>query len=220
MWTSDQHNICYKGRRRHICYWKEWWRPHASGKCQWYFSCHYIVFAFCVWSFWKPRLHNNSGFSYSARTHHLVMLMALQHYYPCSLGHLFNDLHRLSSLGSIQNHLCPHRYPFTSGWREAIIVKRLAQGHKCHVRDSMTQLLEHEPNALNHWPRHAARLQVTACLQSSIWRMGGVRFIYVYLGPAVRQKATFQMKLAQLGFVFGVLHRVWKYLRDNYMYKR
>ena len=30
------------------------------------------------------------------------------------------------------NQLCPHRYPFTPGWREAIMVKCLAQGHKNH----------------------------------------------------------------------------------------
>ena len=27
------------------------------------------------------------------------------------------------------NQLCPHRYPFNPGWREAIMVKCLAQGH-------------------------------------------------------------------------------------------
>ena len=32
------------------------------------------------------------------------------------------------------NQLCPHRYPLTPGWREAIIVKCLAQGHKHHGR--------------------------------------------------------------------------------------
>ena len=28
------------------------------------------------------------------------------------------------------NQLCPHRYPFTPGWREAIMFKCLVQGHK------------------------------------------------------------------------------------------
>ena len=32
------------------------------------------------------------------------------------------------------NQLCPHRYPFYPGWREAIMVKCLAQGHKHHGR--------------------------------------------------------------------------------------
>ena len=32
------------------------------------------------------------------------------------------------------NQLCPHRYPFTPEWREAIMVKCLAQGHKHHGR--------------------------------------------------------------------------------------
>ena len=32
------------------------------------------------------------------------------------------------------NQLCPHRYPFPPGWREAIMVKCLAQGHKHHGR--------------------------------------------------------------------------------------
>ena len=35
-------------------------------------------------------------------------------------------------------HLYPHRYPFTPGWREANVVKHLAQGrkHRSHRRDS------------------------------------------------------------------------------------
>ena len=42
----------------------------------------------------------------------------------------------LQCIGLIKhnNQLCPHRYPFTPGWREAIMVKRLAQGHKHHGR--------------------------------------------------------------------------------------
>ena len=32
--------------------------------------------------------------------------------------------------------LCCHRYPITPRWREAIIVKCLAQAHKCQDRDS------------------------------------------------------------------------------------
>ena len=41
-----------------------------------------------------------------------------------------------SQLGSTQLNCCHcgarHRYPFTPGWREAIMVKCLAQGHKHH----------------------------------------------------------------------------------------
>ena len=42
----------------------------------------------------------------------------------------------LAHIGLIKhnNQLCPHRYPSTPGWREAIMVKCLAQGHKHHGR--------------------------------------------------------------------------------------
>ena len=43
---------------------------------------------------------------------------------------------------------------YTPGWREAIIVKYLAQGHKCHDRDSNPHSGEDAPelefDALNH----------------------------------------------------------------------
>ena len=46
------------------------------------------------------------------------------------------------------------RYPFTPGWREAITVKRLAQGYKHHNRSQDLNILttwpsEHESNTLN-----------------------------------------------------------------------
>ena len=46
----------------------------------------------------------------------------------------------LQRIGLIKhnNQLCPRRYPFTPGWREAIMVKCLAQGH-----------MHHKSNALN-----------------------------------------------------------------------
>ena len=58
-----------------------------------------------------------------------------------------------------KNQLCPHRYPFTPGWREAIIVKCLAQGHKCHDRDSNPHSAEQNQQSLNSvllsaLPRH------------------------------------------------------------------
>ena len=78
-----------------------------------------------------------------ARTSHLS--------HEC-LRHLIHSFNHLSYLGSIQHvlQICAtrqnqsqepslpsHRYPFTPGcWREAIIVKCLAQGHNCHDRDS------------------------------------------------------------------------------------
>ena len=43
-----------------------------------------------------------------------------------------------------KNHLCSHRYPFTPGWREAILVKHLAQGHKCHDQDSNPHTVDSE----------------------------------------------------------------------------
>ena len=48
-----------------------------------------------------------------------------------------------------KNKLCPHRYPFTPGWREAITVKCLAQGHKCHDRDSNPHSAEQNLQSLN-----------------------------------------------------------------------
>ena len=69
--------------------------------------------------------------SYSAQVCHAVTLMALQHYYPWSLG-LKSFLKpsqlpgeytvcapNICKLINHKNQLCPHRYPFTPGWREA-----------------------------------------------------------------------------------------------------
>ena len=58
---------------------------------------------------------------------------------------------------NLKNHLCPHRYPSTPGWREAIMVKCLAQGHKCHDRDSNPYYTEQNHNSvssvlLSAWP--------------------------------------------------------------------
>ena len=72
------------------------------------------------------------------------MIIALQTLLP--LGHVF-DSYKPSQLPvcsppssfNPKNHLCPHRYPFTAGWREAIIVKCLAQGHMCHDLGSNPQ---------------------------------------------------------------------------------
>ena len=86
--------------------------------------------------------------------------MGLQHYYPWSLGLKSSQLPgeytacatkyvAQSRLINHKNQLCPHRYPFTPGWREAIIVKCLAQGHKCHDRDSNPHSTEQNPQSLN-----------------------------------------------------------------------
>ena len=54
-----------------------------------------------------------------------------------SLGEYTAQLLPFRRIGLIKhnNQLCPHRYPFSPGWREAIMVKCLAQGHKHHGRD-------------------------------------------------------------------------------------
>ena len=61
-----------------------------------------------------------------------------------------------SRLINHKNQLCPHRYPFTPGWREAIIVMCLAQGHKCHDRDSNPHSAEQNHKSLN-WVLFSAR---------------------------------------------------------------
>ena len=80
--------------------------------------------------------NNSSGFLYSAQVRHAVTLMVLQHYYPWSLGlKSFLKPSQLpgeytacaakyvaTKLINHNTHLCPHRYPLTPGWREAIIV--------------------------------------------------------------------------------------------------
>ncbi len=58
-----------------------------------------------------------------------------------------------------KSHLCPHRCPFTPGWREAIIAQCLAQGHKCHDWDSNPQ-----PDDI----AASARVRCTALWKSSI----------------------------------------------------
>ena len=65
----------------------------------------------------------------------------------------------LLSYISHRNHLCPHWYPFNPGWREAIIVKCLAQGHKFHNQDSNPHSAEQKHQNLNPvllctWPLH------------------------------------------------------------------
>ena len=54
--------------------------------------------------------------------------------HPSSLGVYSSIAAILAHIGLIKhnNQLCPHRYPLTPGWREAIMVKCLAQGHKHH----------------------------------------------------------------------------------------
>ena len=83
----------------------------------------------------------------------------------------FHSLNHLSSLCSIQpvppnmqrtklNHGGRYRtttrtisalteHPLTPGWREAIIVKCLAQGHKCHNQDSNPHSAEQNQQSLN-----------------------------------------------------------------------
>ena len=50
-----------------------------------------------------------------------------------SLGSIYSSIAAISAhIGLIKhnNQLCPHRYPFSPGWREAIMVKCLAQGQQ------------------------------------------------------------------------------------------
>ena len=67
------------------------------------------------------------------------------------------------------NQLCTHRYPFTSGWREAIRVKCLAQEHKnistavavgIRTHILITQPSEHKYDALNRSAVALCKFQV------------------------------------------------------------
>ena len=63
---------------------------------------------------------------------HLLIFSSMDN--PFSIHH--RNLQKLAIIGRIRhnNQLRPHRHPFTPGWREAIVVKCLAQGHKHHGR--------------------------------------------------------------------------------------
>ena len=86
---------------------------------------------------------------YSTCIHQLLVLKAHYIITPAHQAHKsFLKPSRLpggvhSSIAAITVHIglikhnnqhCPHRYPFTPGWREAIMVKCLAQAHKHHGR--------------------------------------------------------------------------------------
>ena len=86
---------------------------------------------------------NNEGIFYSAltlasRSHHVTLLPPAHQAHKSFLkpsrlpGDYTAQLLPFRRIGLIKhnNQLCPHRYPFTPGWREAIMVKCLVQGHK------------------------------------------------------------------------------------------
>ena len=84
----------------------------------------------------KTVFDNNNEGIFIALLHEVSQRLTLL---PLLIRRINHSWNHLSSLGSIQLNccqLCPHRYPFTPGWREAIMVNCLAQGHKHHGRGS------------------------------------------------------------------------------------
>ena len=79
---------------------------------------------------------------------------------------------KFSGLNQSQEPSLPSQvqvYPYTPGWREAIIVKCLAQGHKCHTGDSNPLSAEQNQQSLNSVvlsarPQHPLTI-ITWCLQ-------------------------------------------------------
>ena len=91
---------------------------------------------------WRSWRSNITTPGHWALNHSLNRLSSLRSMQPCATNVLLGLINH-------KNHLCPHWYPSTPGWREAIIEKTLAQGHKSHDRDSNLHSAEQNHQSLS-----------------------------------------------------------------------